>query len=83
MRQEIRPGFNYGREQTSVELIPGRGAILSGESAALPQPDWRTHECASTDGTVIKYRIMGKRGMPLVIVHGGASSAQPQRTLKQ
>src|SRR5688500_16386986 len=35
MRQEIRPGFNYGRERTRVELIPGRGALLSGESAAL------------------------------------------------
>jgi pimeloyl-ACP methyl ester carboxylesterase len=48
----------------------------SAEPAALPQPDWRTLECASTDGTVIKYRIMGTRGTPLVIVHGGASSAQ-------
>ena len=35
MRQEVRPGFNYGRERTSVELIPGRGAILSGETAAM------------------------------------------------
>ena len=35
MRQEIRPGFNYGRERTCVELIAGRGALLSGESAAL------------------------------------------------
>jgi pimeloyl-ACP methyl ester carboxylesterase len=46
------------------------------EPAALPQHDWQTHECASADGTVIRYRIMGARGTPLVIVHGGASSAQ-------
>jgi GH15 family glucan-1,4-alpha-glucosidase len=35
MRQVIRPGFNFGLERTSVELIPGRGALLSGETAAL------------------------------------------------
>lgn len=46
------------------------------EPATPPQPDWQTRECTSADGTIIRYRVMGARGAPLVIVHGGASSAQ-------
>lgn len=35
MRQELRPAFNYGRDRARIELIPGRGALLSGDTAAL------------------------------------------------
>jgi pimeloyl-ACP methyl ester carboxylesterase len=51
--------------ETSSSGVPAVSAIQT----------WETHDVRSSDGTTIVYRLVG-RGLPLVIVHGGANTAR-------
>ncbi|HEX5164588.1 MAG TPA: glycoside hydrolase family 15 protein [Thermomicrobiales bacterium] len=70
MRQEIRPGFNYGREQTRVELIPGRGVVLSGDSVAL-RVTYPAEMSAVDGGAVATWTVSeGDEGFTSASYHG-------------
>jgi pimeloyl-ACP methyl ester carboxylesterase len=63
---------------TGFAAMVGASRVAHGQTAAgqggWSPPEWETRQFTSSDGTVLKYRIVGE-GRPLVIVHGGNSSA--------